>query len=331
MITLASKILDAEVITAQEKLPSFLEKLSSVLKKRPANGLGKETCLLICAGPSDLVRLLSIDDWRGRFQFLAAWVIDSFWVEFIPPSTRLSKPFDHFFVTTTADVDQWEKATGVPTTWLPWGTDALALGTGRSKRDWDLSRLGRQPPEWDNDEANFLAARAHNISYRGRVPGGHLAASQNQELVMRLNGNSKYVLAFSNVANPESYTHPTKHYLTGRWVDALASGAVVAGIAPRGPDADRLLWEGATLELGSIRQQKGLELIADALKDWTPEYAARNHLMALKRLDWRWRFETIARIFSTETATLRNELQLLGQLIDQKENVINIPAPLPST
>ena len=327
MMALASRMLDAEIVNAEDRLPSFLEKLASVLKKRPASGRGKETCLLICSGPSDLVRLLNLHDWRGRFQFLAAWIIDSFWIEYIPPSTRLSKPFDHFFITTSADVEQWKKVTGTPTSWLPWGTDALALGSGKAERNWDLSRLGRQPAEWDDDEANLVAACAYNISYRGRVPGGHLNASQNQELVMRLNADSKFVLAFSNVANPESYTHPTKHYLTGRWTDALAAGSVVAGVAPRSSDTEQLLWPGATLELGGIGRQEGLEQIADAVKRWTPDTASQNYLMALRNLDWRWRFETIARTFSIDSLNLRNELHLLVRSIDDQENAIKAARP----
>jgi len=319
MMTLASRMLGAEIVNAEDRLPSFLEKLASVLKRRPASGRGEQSCLLICSGPSDLVRLLNLHDWRGRFQFLAAWVIDSFWIEYIPPSTRLSKPFDHFFITTSGDVDQWKKITRTPTSWLPWGTDALALGSGKAQRSWDLSRLGRQPAEWEDDEANLVAARAHNISYRGRVPGGHLNASENQELVLRLNADSKFVLAFSNVANPESYTHRTKHYLTGRWTDALAAGAVVAGIAPRSPDTDQLLWPGATLELGGVGREQGLEQIAEALKRWTPDTASSNHLMALKNLDWRWRFEAIAKTFGVNSPSLRSELELLTRAIGDRD------------
>jgi hypothetical protein len=313
LVSLASRLLEAEVLVVPKNLPSFLDKVSSVLRRRSDQAHGQESCLLICAGPGDLVRLLSIDDWRGRFKFLAAWIIDSFWLDHIPTSTRLSKPFDHFFITSSEDVEQWRKITGVPTTWLPWGTDALNLGNGAPDREWDITRVGRQPPEWEDDVSTALAAGLLGIRYRGRVrSNGSSTALQNQELIMHAYGSSKYVLAFSNAANPEGYTHPTRQYLTGRWVDALACGAVVAGISPRSPDVDELLWQGATLELGSVRRQEGLEMVASALKLWTPKSAIRNNAMALKKLDWRWRLKTIADIFGTETATLRIELERLG-------------------
>ncbi|HXJ39441.1 MAG TPA: hypothetical protein VNH18_09175 [Bryobacteraceae bacterium] len=320
MVALASRLFEAEVLVAQKDLPSFLAKVSSVLRRRSARAHSQESCLLICAGPADLARLLSIDEWRGRFKFLAAWTIDSFWLDHIPVTTRLSKPFDHFFVTSLEDVKQWNKITGVPTTWLPWGTDALKLGSGAPDRKWDITRLGRQPAEWNDDVSNASAARLLGMSYRGRVPGDGLTALQNQELVMSLYGDSKYLLAFSNAANPERWTHPTRQYLTGRWVDALACGAIVAGISPRSPDVDELLWQGATLELGSVRRQEGLEMIASALKIWTPKSAMRNNVMALKKLDWRWRLKTIAETFALETTTLRGELERLSMLVEERED-----------
>jgi hypothetical protein len=318
MIALASKLLEAEVLTARKDEPSFVGKISSILRGRSRHASAQESCLLVCKGPSDLVRLLTIDDWRGRFKFLAAWVIDSFWLDHIPVFTRRSKPFDHFFITSVEDLEQWRKITGVPTTWLPWGTDALKLGSDAPDRQWDITRIGRQPPEWEDDVSTARAASLLGIRYRGRVRSDGLTALQNQELVMRVYAESKYLLAFSNAANPERYTHPTRQYLTGRWVDALACGAVVAGIAPRSPGVDELLWPGATLELGSIRRQEGLETLAGALKLWTPQSALRNSAMALEKLDWRWRLKTIADIFAAETPSLRTELELLAARVEER-------------
>jgi len=318
LVALASRLLDAEVITVRKDDPSFFDKLSSIVKGRGDREPGQESCLLICAGPADLLKLLTIDGWRGRFKFLAAWIIDSFWVDHIPTSIRLSKPFDHFFITSLEDLDQWRKITGTPTTWLPWGTDALSLGSCAPDREWDVTRVGRQPPEWQDDVSTAQAAGLLGITYRGRVRSDGLTALQNQELIMRVYGNSKYLLAFSNTANPELYTHPTRQYLTGRWVDALASGAIVAGICPISPDVDQLLWQGATLELASVRRDEGLEIIAGALQRWTPQKAALNNVMALERLDWRWRLKTIADVFSADTPALRADIERLTALAEER-------------
>jgi len=323
LVELSSKLLEADVSHAPSDMPSLPAKISSVLRRRNGKAQGRDACLLICAGPGDLVRVLSVEDWRSRFKFMAAWVIDSFWLQDIPKATRLSKPFDHFFVTCLEDVPEWEKMTGVPTTWLPWGTDALKLGTAAAEREWDIGRLGRQPPEWEEDASNATAARLLGMSYRGRVPEQGLTAKQNQELVMRLYGGTKFQLAFSNSVNPTSYTHRTRQYLTGRWVDALACGATVAGVSPRSPDVDELLWPGATLELGGVQRQEGLERIADALKAWTARNAACNNLMALRKLDWRWRLQKIADMFAVPAVPLRTELGQLAALIQEGQDAVS--------
>jgi hypothetical protein len=316
MTELASELMDAELLVPDANTPSPFNKALSMLHRRAKHRRGSEACLLICADPSDLIKVLNIQHWRTRFKFVAAWIIDSFWLERFPTSIRLSgRLFDHFFVTSMRDVDSWREKTGVPTTWLPWGTDAFRLGGGAMHRTWDVTRVGRQPPEWDDDTAAAKAAALLGIKYQGRPRWEGMTPLQNLKFLMSVYGNSKYILAFSNSANPEKYTHPTRQYLTGRWVDALACGAVVAGIAPRGPGADLLLWPGATLELGSIRRCEGLEVLAAALKQWTPEIAAKNHTMALKVLDWRWRFKIIADVSGTMPAPLEADLALLQRRV----------------
>jgi hypothetical protein len=142
-----------------------------------------------------------------------------------------------------------------------------------------------------------------------------LNALKNQKLMMNAYGTSKFILAFSNAVNRDPNNHPTREYLTGRWVDALGCGSIVAGVVPRGPNTDGLLWTGATLELGSVRRSEGLQIVAAALGKWTPGMAASNHLMALRRLDWRWRFKALADVCGVRSAPLTLELQLLEERI----------------
>ena len=251
MVAMAGELLDCEVVAADTSRPSNTTKILSVLRKRDRKVAVDEACLLVCTGPAHLLTLLNIENWRKRFRYLAAWIIDSFWLDHIPKSIRLRNPFYHIFVTTLEDVDRWKAITGVATTWLAWGTDALLLGQGGGNRDWDLMRVGRQPPEWEDDLDATLAAETLGIKYRGRPDSSGLNALQNQKLMMNAYGASKFTLAFSNAVNRDPNNHPVREYLTGRWVDALGSGSIVAGVAPRGANTDRLLWAGATLEFGS--------------------------------------------------------------------------------
>ena len=315
MILLAAELFDCQVLEVDNKQPSSFTKLASFLQWGSGRRTGREPCLLVGAGPSDLAKLLNIPDWHKRFGPIGAWIIDSFWTDHLSGKIRLANLFDSFFVTSLEDVDTWKRLTGVPTTWLPWGTDALRLGSGKAQRKWDITRVGRQPPEWEDDQVAAEAATVLGIKYRPRPASNGLDTLENQRLMMDVYADTKYVLAFSNIANPEPYTHPTRQYLTGRWVDGLAGGAVLAGVPPKGAGVDPLLWHGATLEFETIRLEEGLRAIAAALPQWTPQLARNNYAMALERLDWRWRFKVLADGFGLAPPLLASELDLLHERI----------------
>jgi hypothetical protein len=315
MIALAAHLFDAEVVDArQAEAPTLVRQSIAALRGRRAGG--NEVCLLIGAAPTDLVRLFGVPGWRTRFSRTAAWIIDSFWVEWMPRVLRFSSPFDHLFVTSGEDVDGWASRTPVRPAWLPWGTDALQLGSASASRPWDLMRVGRQPPEWDDDAATGSAAAALGLRFHPRPHYEAPSSLENHRHLMQSYARSRHVLAFSNLAHSARYTHPTRAYLTGRWVDALAAGAVVAGVAPSGACIDTLLWPGATLELGGIARGPGLRRIAAACAAWTPDVARHNHAMALQRLDWRWRFQTLADALGVQSPALAASLQALRDRIE---------------
>lgn len=311
MIVLAAELFEARILEVHSGRPSYLAKVLSVVKRRSEDESKREPCLFVCAGPADLERILNVEGWRQRFGAVGAWIIDSFWVDHIPKMIRVANPFDMFFVTSLEDVDSWKRLTGTLTTWLPWGTDALRLGSGSSIREWDITRVGRQPSEWEDDQEAAKAAEPFGIKYQPRPGSDGFNTLQNQKLMMNVYAHSKYVLAFSNVANPEPYTHPTRQYLTGRWVDGLAGGAILAGISPQGEGIETLLWKGATLDFGTARRAEGLKVLAEALRCWDPSYALRNYKMALANLDWRWRFKVLADAYNLKPLSLFKEINLL--------------------
>lgn len=314
MVSLAKELLEAELLVLDSKMPNLLGQLETLVLRRENKECG-ESCLLICGSPTALLSLFLIKNWRKRFRYIAAWVIDSFWINSIPRVIRLSRPFDQLFVTTEEDVPAWTQMMRTPTTWLPWGADVLRLGGNDPERIWDLTRVGRQPPEWDNDLVTQQSCLERKLRFHGR-PEEFNNASRNQETLMRHYRQTKFLLAFSSAVNPTNYTHPSREYLTGRWVDALACGSIVAGIAPKEPSIDRLLWSGATLELGTVGRENGLRVITEAVQNWKPEQAERNYRQALERLDWRWRFTVIADAFKESPKRLNHELQLLRHKIE---------------
>jgi len=245
---------------------------------------------------------------------LAGWVIDSFWLERIPHSVRRGGHFDQLFVADKDVIGHWSDATGLPVSWLPWGSDVLRLGSGDGDRPVDLQRLGRQPAGWEDDDATRRACEAAGLRFEGR-PAMRDDATANQAELMRSLSRAKFVLAFSNAVSPAGYTHPTREYLTGRWTDSLASGATVAGIAPKVAATTEILWPGALLELGGTDLAQGIEQIANAVAGWDPQLALENHRRALESLDWRWRFKQLAAALNVQSERLDAELESVAGVL----------------
>jgi hypothetical protein len=325
MIELAAELFEAEVVEAQSPLPSARAQLWRALSRGRSSRPGDETCLLVCKSPRDLLQTYNVDGWRTRYRFIAAWVIDSFWTDWIPKSMRFTCPLDAIFVTSGEDVAAWNRALRAPARWLPWGTDVLRLGSAAAARQWDLTRVGRQPPEWDDDASNASAAAERGLRFHPRPVSEGLTPLENHRSLTTLYGDSRFVLAFSNLANPTNYTHPTRQYVTGRWADALGCGAVVAGCPPRGEFIDTLFWPGALLDLGTTQRDQGLQRIASAVRSWTPADARRNHAFALRRLDWRWRFQALADAMGETPARLAAEIELLKRRIEETQLAVSPP------
>lgn len=314
MVELSVQLLDAELIVLEYKKIGVLDKLSALLLKRGENKNG-EKLLFICPSPTELPLILQIPKIRKRFKFIGVWVIDSFWVDRIPRTIRASNYFDHIFITSEEDVNEWERLTHASVSWLPWGTDALGLGGDNFERQWDLRRVGRQPSEWEDDKVTDRICLDNGIIFKGR-PEMFNSSHQNQKSLMNIYKQSKFVLAFSNIANPTGYTHPVRSYLTGRWTDTLAGGGIVAGITPDDPSISKLLWDGATLDLGTIKQNEGIVVLKEALRNWTSENAAFNYKQSLKLLDWRWRLLEIATTFEMRPQKLFDDIKLLKSKIE---------------
>ena len=304
MARLAAELMGAKLIVVQSRMPSLKDKLSGIFSARH----GTDTaCLLICPSPTDMNSILSVPDWRKNYGRVAAWIFDSFWTTNIPSWVRFSRIFDHLFVTEGEDLSTWRQKVHAPVEWLPWGSDVLELGSAGSERKFDLLRFGRQPSDWDDDQTNAEMCAAKGMTFHGRPPS--LAdATDNERGLMKYLGDAKFTLAFTNRVSRSIQTHPGREYITGRWTDSLASGATVAGIPPRSESVQSLLWPKALLDLGTLNRMDGLEVIASAVRAWTPELARLNYVKSLEILDWRWRFKTIADALGIHCPKLEDQL-----------------------
>jgi hypothetical protein len=311
MARLAAELLNGELVVLPPRRPALVGKLGGILPRRKDPN---SACLLICPSPGDLNSALQIQNWRASYGRVVAWVFDSFWPDHIPRWVRSSRMFDHVFVTEQEDLATWRATVRAPVDWLPWGSDVLNLGSANPMRPLDLLRFGRQPTEWDDDQSNAQQCQSRMLSFQGRPPG-FSDATDNERALMTLLGDAKFTLAFSNRVSPGLQTHPNREYITGRWTDSLAAGAIVAGIPPRSESVQSLLWPEALLDIGTVNRAEGLELIASAVHEWTPDRAHLNYAKSLESLDWRWRFKTLSEALQIRSSQLDTELARLCSVI----------------
>ncbi|WP_310528844.1 hypothetical protein [Nocardioides sp.] len=243
------------------------------------------------------------------------WVIDSFLDDRIPRMARHRGHFDQLFITDVEMVDNWAAQTGATTAWLPFGSDVLSQPSMPTERPVDLLRVGRQPEAWDDNGSTALAAERLGLRFSAGPPIDPDPA-RNQEALLAAMRSSKLTLSFTNLVSPATYTHPTRDYVTGRWTDALASGAAVAGVAPTCEAGTRMLWEDGLVRLPDTDRDGGLDVIAHAVRSWSPEKSDAIHLEALRTLDWRHRFRELAACVDLQSAKLEDEIARLQTRID---------------
>jgi len=311
MVRLLSELVSADLVSVPINRPANAQRRLAALAPRRR---GRGTGLVIAAAPRHLDALLRVSYWVRGYGHVAGWVIDIFWTDQIPHVARPAGHFDQLFVADKEVVEIWHDATGLPVTWLPWGADVVRLGSDNADRPIDLQRVGRQPSAWEDDAEMRRACEAAGLRFAGRPPM-HADPLTNQMTLMERLALAKFSLSFTNAVSAASYTHPTREYLTGRWTDALASGAVVAGIAPACAATDELLWPGSTLELDPVDRSRGIARIVEAVSNWQPQVAGDNHRNALEHLYWRWRFRQLATALGVASERLDAELDFIRAVL----------------
>ncbi|WP_114853272.1 glycosyltransferase [Brachybacterium sp. YJGR34] len=308
LATLCARLLGARLLTVDDRGEvSLPRKLAGRAPRRRAR---RRALLVLAPSPAHLAYAARRAHWMPGYHRTAAWVIDSFWTDRLSGMAAHRGHFDHVFITDPELIEEWSALTGAPVHWAPWGADTLAATAPTAERPTDLVRIGRQPAAWADDADTRAAAAELGLVVEGRPPLARDPA-QNQAAVRRALGRSKFALAFTNRVSPAPYTHPTREYLTGRWTDALAQGATVAGVAP--PSAAQILWPGATVDLDPEDLRAGLTQLQEHVAAWRPATAARHRALARERLDWRHRIAGIAEVLEAGPfPALEAELGLLA-------------------
>lgn len=304
VIAMLSRLFEAEVIAPGESSSVFSSLAYRFLRRRHVAGAPQ--LLVVASKGANLARLQKSPGWRTRYSNAAVWIVDSFWTEDSAAFEGL-RHFDQVFLTWGGDMEAYRTATSAPVTWLPWGTDALRFGHLAQERPCDLMRFGRQPNAWDDDDENVRRFAEAGLAFRGRPPGE--ATNETYRALMSDHlATAKFVLAHSNLVDEAGFTHPTKEYLTARWTDAFACGAVVVGVQPKADPLYREIESDAVVDLASADRAPEFDRIVSEIRAWGPERAEAVHRMALRKFDWRWRLRDLGQAMTLPMSRLEDEL-----------------------
>lgn len=309
---LLAHCLDAELVTTSTR--PRLDRVRRAAGQAPRRH-GSGTCVVIAPQPAHLGSLLDAAYLFRGYDRVVGWVIDSFLDDRIPRMAQHRGHYDQLFVADLELVETWASRTGAATQWLPFGSNVLDQPPLPDDRPVDLLRVGRQPEQWDDNDVTRRAAAELGLAFSAGPPL-EPDPRLNQAALMAAMRGAKLTLSFTNLVSPAVYTHPSRDYVTGRWTDALASGAGVAGVPPRCEAGQRLLWDEALVRLPDTELDSGLEVIAAAVSAWRPEHATQIHLEALRTLDWRLRFKTLVDSIDLVAPRLDDELARLEARVD---------------
>lgn len=293
-----------------------LTKLTKILGALPRLSSQQRVAVVVACDPGQLNTIAQARYLTNRYSAIYGWVIDSFWDDRIPRIARSTSTYTKIFVTDPDDVQAWQKNGVNNVGLLPWGTDVWSNFEERisatASKTTDLIRVGRQPIAWDNDELTSSLAHKQELTFEGR-PGFGSSVEDSVRLLHEAFARAKAALAFSVRVSPTKYTHPTKDYITARWLDALAWGCVVVGQKPQSAATDLLLWEGATVDISPHDVTQGMTEIKNALADYSPLVAERHVRLALEKFDWRHRFNELFAEIGYSSDKLTQELISMQQ------------------
>ena len=314
MAKLLAEHLEAEFVSLSTR--PRVDRVRRATGALPARRASRGTCIVVAPQPAHLGSLLTPHYLLRGYERVVGWVVDSFLEDRIPRMARGSSHYDELFITDAELTGVWQQITGTPTQWLPFGSDVLDQPDLPPARETDLLRVGRQPPAWGDDEVTAQDAARLGVVFS---PGPAILRDPvaNQAALMAAMRGAKFTLSFTNLVSPAAYTHPTRDYVTGRWTDALASGAAVAGVPPRCEAGERLLWDEGLLIVPADDREAGIERVRDASRAWRPELAWSIQARALQTLDWRLRFHELAQRLDLTSPRLDDELARLAERADR--------------
>ncbi len=257
--------------------------------------------LVIARAPNDLKMLLSIQNVRKKFRYIAGYVIDSYFTENFPSVTT---HYDHIFSTTQEGAEVVKSRFGTSSSVLPQGFDCLSWACLNDTRSIDLIGFGRQPPTYHREFQRAFHTQASPLLYL-HSPIGALngrAVWDERPMMLKLLQRSKLSLAFHLGVEPQTIRPRAASFVTSRWFESLTTGCVVVGKRPLGRMSEQLFgWPDALIELPNNPDEAPAAIVDLARSiDFLRKTRARNVIEMTCRHDWRYRIRDIYEHFKLE-------------------------------
>jgi hypothetical protein len=281
-------------------------------------GDGPHVLLLTAMTPYSLRALQAIPDWRRRFDKVAAYVIDSYYLEQYP---QVTEQLDHLFVPIGSTIEPLRSKWKCPVSLLPMAANALGEGSHDDSRPIDVLAFGRT--RWDLHQ-RLQTTFHHRESSRWYVhsPFGHSSGEEvrrERRMFWQILRRAKLSLAYDTLAAWSGHRRIPVAILTPRWYESLCAGCVLVGAPSTAPEAAEALdWEDAIIPLPDALDD-AVAAIEQLLADEPRVEAARrrNCRQAWARHDWRHRIADLLNVLQLpHPAELTQALRRLRALAD---------------
>ncbi len=257
-----------------------------------------ELFFMILDNPSKFIALNSIKNWRKKCKKTVCYIIE-IWEAQIPqwkPILELFKDFDHIYLGHTNSTKVVAEITGVPCTYLPFGTDTLKFSPNsiNSPRGIDVTNIGRRSVI--THQALLDRMEQGDFFYYYDTPREFYIQNpqEHRNLLANLAKNSRYWIT----NNPNFNDDPREKKgiqkeLGYRIFEGTAGGAVAIGNQTATTEFKKYFdWEDALISIPADAPNIA-EIIAelDTQSDRLERIRRRNISNSLLRHDWvyRWR------------------------------------------
>ncbi|MEZ5283102.1 MAG: glycosyltransferase [Acidimicrobiales bacterium] len=244
----------------------------------------------------DLVSLKALGPWRSRSTAAVA-LVEEVWPGYARKHWRQFRPlrdFDHIFLECAASTQIVEEITGVPTSYVPPGVDALRFAPTDllAERPIDMTWIGRRSAP-THGALMTAAERGEIFYYYDSIWETSVRSAREHRIgLANLLKRSRYFMANTAKFND---ARADSEEIGFRFFEGAAAGTVMIGTPPRTPYWDELFgWEDSIFRL-PYHSEDVLDLMAelDAQPERIEAARRRNIAFSMLRHDWVHRWETI--------------------------------------